>query len=168
VSATREWSREDLAHQDCRTGATDAPQSAQEFSLPLDRGILRIGSVAFLLDDAKLAFDQLKTLVFPFKFAAQALAKRSALSSGRLAKINSCAPPLRLDPPDALSEEQAFDAVDMASALSDQALALSGGTASIFLFDCGHSNDGAHVALTTDLDRTPDRSRDARCSQSTR
>jgi hypothetical protein len=37
----------------------------------------------------------------------------------------------------------------MASALSDQALALSVGTASVFFFDGGHSNDGAHVALTT-------------------
>ena len=149
MSATGEWSREDLAHQDCCTGATHSVQSAQEFSLPLDCGILRIDGIAFLLDDAKLALDQLKALVFAFKFTAQAFAKWPALSSGHLANINSRAPALRLDRPNALSEEQAFDAVDMASALSDQALALSVGTASVFFFDGGHSNDGAHVALTT-------------------
>jgi len=75
VSATDEWSREDLAHRDCCTGATHSLQSAQQFSLPLDRGILCIGGIAFLLDDAKLALDQVEALVFPFKFAAQALAK---------------------------------------------------------------------------------------------
>ena len=124
-------------------------QGAQVFSFPLDYGILRIGGVAFLLDYAKVAFDQVKWLAFPFKFAAQALAKRSAFSMGQFAKINSRAPPLRLDPPDALSEEQAFDAVDMASALPDQARARSVGTASVILFDSGHANDGAHVALAT-------------------
>jgi hypothetical protein len=103
VSATDEWSREDLTHQDCCTGATHSLQSAQQFSPPLDRGILCIGGIAFLLDDAKLALDQVEALVFPFKFAAQALAKWPALSSGQLAKINSRAPSLRLDPPDALS-----------------------------------------------------------------
>ena len=47
-------------------------QSAQQFSLPLDRWILRIGGIALLLDNAKLALDQLKALVFPFKFTTQA------------------------------------------------------------------------------------------------
>ena len=34
-------------------------KSTQEFSLPLDCGILRIDGIAFVLDDAKLALDQL-------------------------------------------------------------------------------------------------------------
>src|SRR6202048_4249549 len=60
LSAAGEWSREDLARQDRCTGATHPLQSAQQFSLPLDRWILRIGGIALLLDNAKLALDQLK------------------------------------------------------------------------------------------------------------
>src|SRR5689334_21003918 len=52
-----------------------------------------------------LALDQLKALVFPFKFTTQAFGKRPALGGGQLAEINSSAPPLRLDPPNALGEE---------------------------------------------------------------
>jgi hypothetical protein len=40
---------------------------------------LRIGDIALLLDNAKLALDQLKALVFPFKFTTQAFGKRPAL-----------------------------------------------------------------------------------------
>jgi hypothetical protein len=98
-------SREDLARQDRCTGATHPLQSAQQFSLPLDRWILRIGGIALLLDNAKLALDQLKALVFPFKFTTQAFGKRPALGGGQLAEINSSAPPLRLDPANALGEE---------------------------------------------------------------
>src|SRR5215510_8016665 len=105
LSAAGEGSREDLARQDRCTGATHPLQSAQQFSLPLDRWILRIGGIALLLDNAKLALDQLKTLVFPFKFTTQAFGKRPALGGGQLAEINSSAPPLRLDPPNALGEE---------------------------------------------------------------
>jgi hypothetical protein len=101
LSAAGEWSREDLARQDRCTGAADPLQRAQQFSLPLDRGILRIGGIAFLLDNAKLGLDQLKTMVFPFKFATQAFGKRPALGGGQLAEINSSAPPLRLDPANA-------------------------------------------------------------------
>jgi hypothetical protein len=84
---------------------------------------LRIGCIALLLDDANLGLDQLEALVFPFKFTTRALGKRHALGGGQFAEINLSAPPLRLDPPNALSEEQPLDAVDMASTLSDQALA---------------------------------------------
>src|SRR4051812_40895487 len=43
-----------------------------------------------------------------------------------------------------------------ASALSDQALALAMRTASVFLFDRGHPNNGAHMALATvDRDESP-------------
>src|SRR5215472_14611935 len=80
-------------------------QSAPQFSLPLDRWILRIGGIALLLDNAKLALDQLEALVFPFKFTTQAFGKRPALGGGQLAEINSSAPPFGLDPPNALGEE---------------------------------------------------------------
>jgi hypothetical protein len=80
-------------------------QSAQQFSLALDRWILRVGRIALLLDNAKLVLDQLKALVFPFKFTTQAFGKRPALGGGQLAKINSSAPPLRLDPPNPVREE---------------------------------------------------------------
>src|SRR6516164_2733215 len=44
----------------------------------------------------------------------------------------------------------------MASTLSDQALALAMGTASVFLFDRGHPHNGAYVALATvDGDESP-------------
>ena len=103
-----------------------------------------------------LGLDQLEALVFPFKFTTQTLGKRRALGGGQFAEINSSAPPLRLDPPNALSEEQPLDAVDMASTLSDQALALAMRTASVFLFDRGHPNNGAHMALATvDRDESP-------------
>src|SRR4029077_6569757 len=131
------------------TGATHSLQSAQQFSLSLDCWILHIGCIALLLDDAKLGLDQLEALIFPFKFTTQALGKRPALGGGQFAEINSSAPPLRLDPPNALGEEQPLDAVDMASTLSDQALALAMGTASVFLFDRGHPNNGANASLAT-------------------
>jgi hypothetical protein len=73
LSAAGEWSREHLACQDRCTGATHSLQSTQQLSLPLDCWILRIGCIAFLLEDAKLALDQLKALVFPFQFTTQAL-----------------------------------------------------------------------------------------------
>jgi hypothetical protein len=41
-----------------------------------------IGGIALLLDNAKLALDQLKALVFPFKFTTQAFGKRPALGGG--------------------------------------------------------------------------------------
>src|SRR5690242_7957299 len=41
----------------------------------------------------------------PVKFTTQAFGKRPALGGGQLAEINSSAPPLRLDPPNALGEE---------------------------------------------------------------
>ena len=149
MSATGKWSRKDLPGQDCCTGAAHSLQSTQQFSLPFDCRILRIGCIAFLLDNAKLVLDQFKPLVFPFKLATQAFAEWPALSSGQLAEVNSRAPPLRFDSSDALGEQQTFDAVDMASALSNQALALAMRTASVFLFDRGYSNDGAYVALAT-------------------
>src|ERR1700745_3089068 len=44
----------------------------------------------------------------------------------------------------------------MASTLSDQALALAMGTASVFLFDRGHPHNGAHMALASvDRDESP-------------
>src|SRR6202008_2482038 len=44
----------------------------------------------------------------------------------------------------------------MASTLSDQALALAMGTASVFLFDRGHPYNGAHMALASvDRDESP-------------
>src|ERR1700740_1696546 len=44
----------------------------------------------------------------------------------------------------------------MASTLSDQALALAMGTASVFLFDRGHPHKGAHMALASvDRDESP-------------
>jgi hypothetical protein len=103
LSATGEWSREDLTRQDRCTGATHPLQNAQQVSLPLDCWILRIGGIALLLDNAKLALDQL--MVFPFKFTTQAFGKRPAFGGGQLAEINSSAPPLRLDPSNALGEE---------------------------------------------------------------
>src|SRR6516162_2545517 len=55
-----------------------------------------------------------------------------------------------------LGEEQPLDAVDMTSTLSDQALALAMRTPSVFLFDRGHPNNGAHMALATvDRDESP-------------
>src|SRR5205085_12172802 len=99
-----------LARQDRCTGATHPLQSAQQFSFLLDRWILRIGCIALLLDDANLALDQFEALVFPFKFTTQALGKRHALGGGQFAEINSSTPPLRLDPPNALGEEQPLDA----------------------------------------------------------
>jgi hypothetical protein len=57
-------------------------QSAQQFSLLLNRRILRVGCIALLLDDAKLVFDELQALVLPFKFTTQALGKRPALGGG--------------------------------------------------------------------------------------
>jgi hypothetical protein len=38
----------------------------------LYRGILGIGVVSFLLDGTKLPLDEIETLAFPFKLAAQA------------------------------------------------------------------------------------------------
>src|ERR1700756_1003545 len=121
MSATGELSRADLARQDRCTGATHPLQSAQQFSFLLDCGILRVGCIALLLDYANLGLDQLEALVFPFKFTT-ALGKRHTLGGGQFAEINSRAPPLRLDSPNALGEEQPLDAVDMASTLSDPAL----------------------------------------------
>src|ERR1700745_1091906 len=44
----------------------------------------------------------------------------------------------------------------MASTLSDQALALAMGTASVFLFDRGHPHNGAPLALASvDRDESP-------------
>jgi hypothetical protein len=137
LSAAGEWSREDFARQNRCTGVAHPVQRAQQFSLPLDCGILRIGCIAFLLNNAKLGLDQFKALVFSFKFTTQAFGKRPALGGDQLAEINSSAPPLRLDPPNALGEQQPLDAVDVASALSDQTLALAMRTASVFLFDRG-------------------------------
>jgi hypothetical protein len=88
LSAAGEWSREDLASQDRCTGAAHPCKRGQQFSLPPDCGILRIGGIAFLLDNAKLGLDQRKTLVFPFKFTTQAFGKRPALDGGQLAKSN--------------------------------------------------------------------------------
>ena len=78
LSAAGEWPREDLARQDRCTGATHPLQSAQQFSLPLDGWILRIGDIALLLDNAKLALDQLKALVFAFRRSRSgAMSKRA-------------------------------------------------------------------------------------------
>jgi hypothetical protein len=115
---------------------------------------LRIGGIVLLLDNAKLALDQLKALVFPFKFTTQAFGKRSALGGGQLAEIIRVRRRFGSIPRMPWANSSPLMRVDMASTLSDQALAM--GTASVFLFDRGHPHNGAKVALATvDGDESP-------------
>ena len=111
---------------------------------------MRVGGVTFFLD-FRIWFWICSRRAYSRSSSRRPKAVRQRLTfCGRQGReVNSGQPALRLNPPNALSEEKSLDPVDVAGALADETLTLAVRTARILLLDRRHTDDRTDVTLAS-------------------
>ena len=148
MTPTGEVSCEHFSRQNGGTGAAHPLQLDQHPPFALDRRILLVGRITFLLDLAKLGLNKIEAGIFALQFAAQPFGERMAFGGRQPGKIDPGQPKFRIDASNALSEKQALDPIDMACAFANQTLSFPMRSAGILLFDRRHAHDSTDVTLS--------------------